>query len=117
MKRQVEFYINTTGNTRVPPWTKSYTNSPAGGGFIRCDSFSSEKDLLEYWSSDTRCTRMDLGIRVNGKWVRFHKWNEKKGRFVCTRYRDVLRKQKKAALLASLAQDLAIAQSSDPVSA
>lgn len=115
--RKVELFVNSTGNTRMPPWAESFTNSPAAGGFILTTYPVTEKELLDYWSSDKRYSKMDIGVRVDGKWVRFHKWNEKKGRFVCTRYRDVLRKQKKAALLASLEQDLAIAQSSDPVSA
>lgn len=104
-----EIYINSASNPWCYPWDdKSIYTS----GWVHYDG------NINYLAGNSVVTYpMHVATKFNGKWTACYKWDRSKGKFVCTRYRDVLRKQKKAALLASLKQDLAIAQSSDPVSA
>ena len=122
MKKTV-WYINATSNHDRPPWEYS-------GGFIPvgedpsdwCDlgptgehlpytpKVMANRNKGTVFSMHMACKSDGLS-REEGTWTAFYRWDSKKGKFVCTRYRDVLRKQRRIALLQSLKQDLAIAQS------
>lgn len=101
---KTELFVNSVNNHSEPPWIN---------GLGWCKAIT--QDLKSYRTEGLGY--LHLATKLNSSWTAFYRWDTNKGKFICTRYRDVLRKQKKAALLASLKQDLAIAQSSDPVSA
>ena len=106
MKRTV-WYINATANGGHPPWVRY-------DGFITTASPMSH--YVEHNTKYPYCalhmaTKSDGKPRDKGQWTAFYRWDAKKGKFVCTRYRDVLRKQRRTALLASLKQDLDTVQS------
>lgn len=110
MKRTV-WYINSTANGDYPPWVRN-------DGFITTGSpmshYVDHNTKYAFWALHM-ATKSDGKPRDEGTWTAFYRWDIKKGKFVCTRYRDVLRKQRRIALLQallqSLKQDLATAQS------
>lgn len=113
MKRRIVWYINSTENGDQPPWEYS-------GGFITTDDDRTpavQAKTNKLYHPMHMASKCDGLPRHQGVWTAFYRWDSKKEKFVCTRYRDYLRAQRKRALLASLKQDMAIAQSSDPVSA
>ncbi len=106
MKRKV-WYINSTANGDYQPWV-CYdgfitTNAPMGH-YV-------EHNTKYPYCALHMASKSDGKTRDEGQWTAFYRWDAKKGKFVCTRYRDVLRKQRRIALLQSLKQDLATVQS------
>lgn len=100
-------YVNSTKH-QIDWWP-----SP-GNGWISPAS-TNDWSIGYHTEMNIKCVGFELHVAFyNPKLKRFtrvHLWDKKKGKFVCHRHRDYVRQQKRIALLQSLKQDLAIAQS------
>lgn len=112
MTRKVQWYINAASNSDQPPWEWS-------GGFIPvgeypadwCD-LAGDGTRLPY-TPEVMANRNKRGIpmhmayktdgldRDSGVWTAFYRWDAKKQKFICTRYRDYIRRKAKEVCNAS----------------
>lgn len=97
MKRKVVTYSNCVANGDYFPWTDD------GGWMNFGDTLTEQaKDNIRFPETAFHLAIKSDGLpRDQGVWTAFYRWDAKKQKFICTRYRDVLRKAKRKQAVTS----------------